>query len=220
MRKSLTLIFLLITITIFVFGVDDTELWTSLKIQGKINDCWTFKFDSEQFFDNDAQDHYYTFFDIGFTRKFKKVFTAGVYFRHINFKQAGGWGLEFRPHLDLAWNLNPNNKVISLSSRLRIEYRIKNSGDSQRYRNKFSCKFNKFKIQPCLAIEPFYDSNVEDLNEVRNYITIYFPVIKGVTGDMGYILRKKKVTVTDENGDEDSEWLDYGLYTVSLKYKF
>ena len=85
------------------------------------------------------------------------------------------------------------------------------------YRNKLSLKppftLTKYKIQPYVADETFFDSDSKELNRNRLYSGISFNIFKQLKGDIYYLWQRSK-------SSSSGKWSDYHVAGTKLKILF
>lgn len=189
------------------------EYWSHYEVVGSINDNLDFKVKPEVRYNDNFSNHYYTHFDVGLDWKVKDWFILSPYYRHVNEKKNNDWKVEYRPHLNaiFKWKLL---KALSFSDRNRLEHCIKEDKDVFRYRNKLTVKlpkFTRFKVQPYVAEEFYYDFDANELNKNRVYAGIDFKIVKNLKAGLYYILGSCK---------KEGDWIDNNILGTALKYNF
>jgi len=202
----------LVTVNNSVSAESNWQYWSSYTFSRSINDNLEFKLKPEVRFFDDSRRHYYSQIDIGLDYKVSDWFTVSPYYCHIKEEKKGDWLNESRPHLNATFNCRMFG--LKISDRNRFEYRITEAKDYFRYRNKLTFKFpkfTKFKIQPFIAEEPFYDFGADTFNKNRIYAGIDFELLKNFKAGIYYIL---------EDSKSSGNWASSNILGTALTYDF
>ncbi|MBU4343120.1 MAG: DUF2490 domain-containing protein [Candidatus Omnitrophica bacterium] len=134
----------------------------------------------------------------------------------MNEEKSNEWKKEHRPHINgtIKWKL----KDFSFSNRGRLEYRERQDSDEAwQYRNKLSIKppiaLTKYKIQPYIADETFFDSDSQELNRNRLYAGLSFQIFKSLKAETCYLWQRSK-------SSSSGKWTDYNIAGTKLKLSF
>jgi hypothetical protein len=219
MRKEnfLAIFFFLIVFVRNGYAFDDADFqyWNTESLSWKVNKDWKISLDEEFRFGDDAEDLYYQHSDLGLTYSgIAEWLELGLNYRHIFEEKSSKWKVENRPHLNAAFKWNFFD--FDLSNRARFEYRNRqDTQDYWRYRNKFTIKFplklTKFKIQPYIADEIFFDFDAEDLNRNRLYSGLIFKILKDLNAEIYYFW---------ERTEKSNQWVDVNVLGTKLKLFF
>jgi len=190
------------------------EYWSSYEIKAKVKEKIDFKVKPEWRFKDDMSQYYYQHVDLGFDWKATKHWTLGAYYRNIDELKSGTWKYEHRPYLDAAYSWKWSQ--LSFDNRGRVEFRNPegDGNNTERYRNRFRVrgpKWTKVKIQPFVAVEPFYDFGVDDWTRVRSYAGVSFDITKNIKADVNLIHDADKGA---------NDWSGKNILYSSLKWEF
>lgn len=200
----------------YSFDDGDYQYWNTDNVSWKLGDDWKVSVEQEFRFGDNASNFYYEHSDFGVVWSgLAKWIDLGLNYRHVFEERSSQWREENRPHLNatVKWKLFG----IDFSNRGRLEYRNREKAeDFLRYRNKFTVKvpfkLTKFKIQPYVADEIFYDFNQETLNRNRFYTGITFKLLGNLKGDIFYLLERSE--------NSSNKWFDYNVLGTKLKLAF
>ena len=192
------------------FAQDVWEYRSHFEIAYSVSNTLYFKIKPKTWFREIINDLYSTDVEIGFDKKMNHWMSLSPYYRHIvQFKEDNHF-VTYSPQVDIAFFGKLNN--ISYNNRNRFEYRIKEGGNSVRYRNKITIKspvyFND-KIRISAAEEPFYDCTGKEFNKNRVYLNLIFPMENNITVELFYILEHFKA---------EEKWQYINVLGTSLKY--
>ena len=212
---ALLLCSLLYSTGIFAFDDGDFQYWHNTALSWKIDDNYKLNLEEESRFGDNAKDFYYQHYDIGITYSgICKWLELSANYRHIYQEKNNDWLQENVPHLNASvkWELFD----VSFNNRARFEYKNReNAEDYFRYRNKFTVKpplkFTRFKIQPYIADEVFYDFNVERANANRLYCGISADLSKIIKLDLYYLW---------VSSEKNHDWDDTNVLGTNLKIVF
>ncbi|MDD5070749.1 MAG: DUF2490 domain-containing protein [Candidatus Omnitrophica bacterium] len=202
----------LLTVNYPVLADSNWQYWSGYTFSRAINDNLVFNLKPEARFFYEPCSLYYTQIDIGLDYKVSDWLTVSPYYCHIEEEKRGDLLSESRPHLNATFNFKLFG--FKVSDRSRFECRITEAKDSFRYRNKLTFKFSKvskFKIQPFISEEPFYDLAADKLNKNRIYAGIDFEMIKNFKAGIYYILEASK---------NSGNWTNSNVLGTTLIYSF
>jgi len=199
----------------FAYDDGDFQYWNTESASWKLDKDLTIALEEEFRFGDDASNLYYQHSDIGATYSgLADWLSIGINYRHIFEEKSSKWKQENRPHLNatLKWKAAD----ISLSNRLRLEYRNREDAEEfWRYRNKFSIKMpiklSKFEIQPYVEEEIFYDFDEETLNRNRLYSGFNLKLLKNLNAQAYYLW---------ESTEKSDKWNDIHVLGTKLKLSF
>lgn len=214
---SIVLSVVFFCLDLFAFDDEDWQWWNTETISVKLKDEWNVNIEEEFRYGDDMSNFYYNHTDIGATYSgLADWFDLGINYRHIYEEKSSKWKKEHRPHINgtLKWKLQD----FSFSNRGRLEYREREDAEEVwQYRNKISAKppisLTKYKVQPYIADELFFDSDSKELNRNRIYSGVSFNIFKGLKGEMYYMLQRSKSSST-------GKWSDYNVLGTKLKVAF
>jgi len=194
----------------------DNQYWNTESASWKLGDNWKASIEEEFRFGDNSSNFYYQHSDLGIVWSgLAEWINLGLNYRHIFEEKNSKWRVENRPHLNatVKWKLFD----IDFSNRGRLEIRNREKAeDFLRYRNKFTIKspfkLTKFKIQPYVADEIFYDFDQETLNKNRFYAGIVFKIFDNLKGDVFYLLERSE--------NSSNKWYDYNVLGTKLKFVF
>ena len=200
---------------VFAFDDGDFQYWHNTAFSWKIKDNYKFSLEEESRFGDDAKDFYYQHYDIGVTYSgICKWLELSANYRQVFQEKDNEWLKENIPHLNASvkWELFGTN----FSNRARFEYKNREDlEDYWRYRNKFTVKpplkFTRFKIQPYIADEVFYDFNVERVNTNRFYCGINADLSKMIKLELYYLW---------VSSEKNHDWDDTNVLGTNLKIAF
>ena len=209
--------YMLFTNPCFAFDDEDWQYWYTESASIKLSDEWKAELEQEFRWGDDMTNPYYNHTDIGFTYSgLADWFDFGINYRHINEEKSNEWKREHRPHINgtVKWKLQD----FSFSNRGRLEFREREDADEAwQYRNKLSAKppisLSKYKIQPYVADETFFDSDSKELNRNRLYSGISFNIFKALKGEIYYLWQRSK-------SSSSGKWTDYNVAGTKLKLPF
>lgn len=199
----------------FAFKDGDFQYWNTESISWKVSDDWGLKLEEELRLGDNASNLYYQHTDLGFTYYgLVKWLDLGLNYRYVREEKSSSWIDENRPHLNA--NFKWKWLDLSFSDRSRLEYRNREKlEDYWRYRNKFTIKWpfriNRFKIQPYLADEIFYDFDEKKLNRNRLYGGINLTLFKSLKADIFYLRQRSK---------KNDKWSDIDALGTKLTLLF
>jgi hypothetical protein len=198
---------------IFAYDNGDWQYWNRESVEGNISKDLKANIDVEFRFGDDMSELYHQYSELGLSYRLCEWFDLGLNYRQVYEKKGETWGQENRPHINATfkwgwWNLK-------FEDRGRLEYRIREGKDDIfRYRNKLTLKLPKvsrFKIQPYLAEEPFYDFDAQEVNKNRLYTGAGFAVIKNLKADFYYMF---------EGNKKNDKWTNINVLGTNFKCSF
>lgn len=201
MRKLLTSITLCASALIllkagdtFAYDNGDCQHWNRESIEGNISKSLKAKIDVEFRFGENCSELYHQYSELGLSYQCSGWFDLGLNYRQIYEKKGDAWRQENRPHINATFKWGWSD--FKFEDRSRLEYRIREGKDDIfRYRNKLTLKLPKvsrFKIQPYLAEEPFYDFDAQEVNKNRVYMGVSFKAVKNLKAGLFYMFEANK----------------------------
>ncbi|NQT75571.1 MAG: DUF2490 domain-containing protein [Candidatus Omnitrophica bacterium] len=199
------------------FDDEDWQYWGTVNASCKISEGWKLDLEEEARWGDDMHNPYYNHTDAGFAYSgLADWFDLSLNYRHIKEEKSNDWKTEYRPHVNgtIKWKLWD----FSFSDRSRFEFRERQDSDEVwQYRNKLSLKpplsLTKYKIQPYIADETFFDSDSKELNRNRLYSGISFNIFKQLKGDIYYLWQRSK-------SSSSGKWTDINAVGTKLKISF
>jgi len=199
------------------FDDEDWQYWGTASVSYEISDEWKLDLEEEARWGDDMRNPYYNHTDVGAVYSgLADWFDLGINYRYINEEKSNEWKKEHRPHVNgtVKWKLCD----FSFSNRSRFEFREREDSDEVwQYRNKLSLKsllnLTKYKIQPYIADETFFDSDLKELNRNRLYSGLSFNIFKNLKGDVYYLWQRSK-------SSSSGKWTDVNAVGTKLKISF
>lgn len=176
----------------------DLQYWHTDTIGYKIAKDWKVTFGEEGYLNDTASHAYYQEGDLGLVYSgVGKWLDLSLNFKHSLTENRNKWLREERPHLNAT--LKTNIKGYSISSRSRIEYRMRQDVENTwRFRDfvtvKLPCKFTKYEIQPFIADEILVDLIKKQLSENRGYVGFTYKINKNLSADVYYMKQRLKTS--------------------------
>lgn len=203
--------------SVFAFDDEDWQYWSTLNISTKLSDEWNLAAEEEVRWGDDMHNPYYNHADLGLAYSgLADWFIFSINYRYIKEEKSNDWKTEYRPHINgtVKWKL----KDFSFSNRGRLEFREREDSDEAwQYRNKVSVKsplsLTKYKIQPYIADEVFFDSDSKELNRNRLYSGFSFQIFKDLKAELYYLWQRSK-------SSSSGKWTDYNILGTKLKISF
>lgn len=180
---------------LFSQGLDDIQFWHAEKFQKKINEKTLLSLEQDFRSGENMSKLLYLHADFGFRRSLNKSYSINLNFREVFEQKGQNLTREHRPHVQIAWK--GKSGQFSISSRARLEYRIRQGKDSVfRNRDMISVNYGKgftsLKLVPYFANEFFYDFEKNEYNRNRFYVGIKVGSIKSFKPTI-YILIQTKI---------------------------
>src|SRR6056297_3519605 len=102
-KKNVLIIGLLIyLIPLILWGTEDWEYRGHYGIKIPISSASSFKVKSFFWFNDNFENHYLNFLDVGIDHRFAPWFTGGIYYRNVNGQSDDWWRVEYRYHVNAA----------------------------------------------------------------------------------------------------------------------
>ena len=165
----MNLIIILITI---LCNLPASQFWHAEKITQSFSDKLSLTFEDDFRSESFGENNYYFHGDVGLKYKLSSAIFFNANFREVFENKSSGWVQEHRPHGTVS--MKKKIGLISTTGRIRMEYRIKDSGSSFRNRNMVSVDlgsgWTSLKVIPYFADEMFYDLSSNEINRNRFYI--------------------------------------------------
>ena len=206
-----SILFCIVLIVNNGFSQHNWEYRSNYEIKYSVSDGIDFKLKPKIWFEGIIKEHYSSDIEIGFDKKLNNWLSLSSYYRYIIIFKENSRLIEYRPHADIMFSYRFNE--ISFQSRNRIEYRIRNSDKSFRYRNmltikKSDCLNNRILIS--ISEEPFYDCTNKEYVKNRVYFNLGLPIKNKLSINIVYILENNKIR---------EKWQAVNIFGTTLKYK-
>ncbi len=206
----------LISEVCFAFDDGDFQYWSTAGTSFDIDKDWKITVAEELRFGNKAGNLYYHHSDVGFVYKsFADWIDLGVNYRQAYVKDSeDAWRELSGPHFNIT--LKGQLFDCDVSNRGRFQYyNAEYNKDFWRYRNKVTVKLpvelTKFKIQPYLADEVFFNFGDVGYNRNRFYSGASFTLSKNIKAGIFYMWQTSKSGGT---------WKDTHVLGTDLKLYF
>ena len=124
----------IILITIFC-NLSASQFWHAEKITQSFSDKLSLTFEDDFRSESFGENNYYFHGDVSLKYKLSSAIFFNANFREVFEKKSSGWVQEHRPHGTVS--MKKKFGLISTTGRIRMEYRIKDSGSTFRNRNRF-----------------------------------------------------------------------------------
>jgi hypothetical protein len=162
---------LLLIILLFPVLSFSQEQWSTLNINGNLNNKWNIAVEGEQRYSYSLSKVRYFHFDAGIIRKLSSKWRLGFFYREIYEIKNNIRVTEFRPHVDAFYNDNKHWKA-----RIRMEYQIREIGeDGWRFRIRPNYDFKLFKnFDPYIQTELNFTKDGLTRNRLNTGITINY----------------------------------------------
>ena len=163
----------IILITIFC-NLSASQFWHAEKITQSISDKLSLIFEDDFRSESFGENNYYFHGDVGLKYKLSSAISFNANFREVFEKKSSGWVQEHRPNGTVS--MKKKFGLISTTGRIRMEYRIKDSGSTFRNRNMLTLDFGNgwtsMKLVPYMADELFYNLADKEINRNRFYLGV------------------------------------------------
>lgn len=192
---------------------DEIQYWHSHSISKNITGQWGAKLRLDYRFKDNVSPLFMHFTDYEVNYKCTPFFNVSANYRHI-FNKSGSFHLEHRPHVNaaLTWRKQP----VSLKNRFRLEYRIRESGQTVwRLRDKFGfdvkMKIVDISCCPYIANEIFI--NGQTGAREKNWLLggLKIPILKHYQFDISVMLQSIKKATQWENSCVIWSRICYGI---------
>ena len=163
----------IILITIFC-NLSASQFWHAEKITQSISDKLSLIFEDDFRSESFGENNYYFHGDVSLKYKLSSAIFFNANFREVFEKKSSGWVQEHRPHGTVS--MKKKFGLILTTGRIRMEYRIKDSGSTFRNRNMLTLDFGNgwtsMKLVPYVADELFYNLADKEINRNRFYLGV------------------------------------------------
>ena len=200
----------IILIAIFC-NLSASQFWHAEKITQSISDKLSLIFEDDFRSESFGENNYYFHGDIGLKYKLSSAISFNTNFREVFEKKSSGWVQEHRPHGTVS--MKKKFGLISTTGRIRMEYRIKDSGSTFRNRNMLTLDFGNgwtsMKLVPYVADELFYNLADKEINWNRFYlgvkvkkISVYKPTL--------YFMQQRSL--------KNIKWESFGVLGIKISF--
>ena len=204
----MNLIIILITI---LCNLPASQFWHAEKITQSFSDKLSLTFEDDFRSESFGENNYYFHGDVGLKYKLSSAIFFNANFREVFENKSSGWVQEHRPHGTVS--MKKKIGLISTTGRIRMEYRIKDSGSSFRNRNMVSVDlgsgWTSLKVIPYFAGEMFYDLSSNEINRNRFYIGCK---IKNLTRF------KPTIYFMQQRNLKNNEWDTIGVLGIKISF--
>jgi hypothetical protein len=190
-------LFMVLSMTSTAFAKKhDLQYWHTDSVSWKFDKDWKFTFGEEGRLNDTASHAWYQELDMGIVYSgVAKWLDLSFNFKHALSESNNKWRREEWTHLNAT--LKTNIKGYSISSRSRLEYRMRQDVENTwRFRDmvtvKLPCKFTRYEIQPFVADEILVDLDQKQLSENRGYAGLTFKINKHLSADVYYMKQRLK----------------------------
>ena len=163
----------IILITIFC-NLSASQFWHAEKITQSFSDKLSLTFEDDFRSESFGENNYYFHGDVSLKYKLSSAISFNANFREVFEKKSSGWVQEHRPHGTVS--MKKKFGLILTTGRIRMEYRIKDSGSTFRNRNMLTLDFGNgwtsMKLVPYVADELFYNLADKEINRNRFYLGV------------------------------------------------
>ena len=201
---------IIILLTIFC-NLSASQFWHAEKLSHSFSDKLSLTFEDDFRSESFGENNYYFHGDIGLKYKLSSAIFFNANFREVFEKKSSGWVQEHRPHGTVS--MKKKFGLISTTSRIRMEYRIKDSGSTFRNRNMLTLDFGNgwtsMKLVPYMADELFYNLADKQINRNRFYIGCK---IKNLTRF------KPTIYFMQQRSLKNNEWDTIGVLGIKISF--
>ena len=200
----------IILITIFC-NLSASQFWHAEKITQSFSDKLSLTFEDDFRSESFGENNYYFHGDVSLKYKLSSAIFFNANFREVFEKKSSGWVQEHRPHGTVS--MKKKFGLISTTGRIRMEYRIKDSGSTFRNRNMLTLDFGNgwtsMKLFPYMADELFYNLADKEINRNRFYlgvkvkkISVYKPTL--------YFMQQRSL--------KNNKWESFGVLGIKISF--
>jgi len=201
---------IIILITIFC-NLSASQFWHAEKITQSFSDKLSLTFEDDFRSESFGENNYYFHGDVSLKYKLSSAIFFNANFREVFEKKSSGWVQEHRPHGTVS--MKKKFGLISTTGRVRMEYRIKDSGSTFRNRNMLTLDFGNgwtsMKLVPYVADELFYNLADKEINRNRFYlgvkvkkISVYKPTL--------YFMQQRSL--------KNNKWESFGVLGIKISF--
>ena len=201
---------IIILITIFC-NLSASQFWHAEKITQSFSDKLSLTFEDDFRSESFGENNYYFHGDVSLKYKLSSAIFFNANFREVFEKKSSGWVQEHRPHGTVS--MKKKFGLISTTGRVRMEYRIKDSGSTFRNRNMLTLDFGNgwtsMKLVPYMAEELFYNLADKEINRNRFYLgvkvkklSVYKPTL--------YFMQQRSL--------KNNKWESFGVLGIKISF--
>jgi len=201
---------IIILITIFC-NLSASQFWHAEKITQSFSDKLSLTFEDDFRSESFGENNYYFHGDVSLKYKLSSAIFFNANFREVFEKKSSGWVQEHRPHGTVS--MKKKFGLISTTGRIRMEYRIKDSGSTFRNRNMLTLDFGNgwtsMKLVPYMAEELFYNLADKEINRNRFYLgvkvkklSVYKPTL--------YFMQQRSL--------KNNKWESFGVLGIKISF--
>jgi len=201
---------IIILITIFC-NLSASQFWHAEKITQSFSDKLSLTFEDDFRSESFGENNYYFHGDVSLKYKLSSAIFFNANFREVFEKKSSGWVQEHRPHGTVS--MKKKFGLISTTGRVRMEYRIKDSGSTFRNRNMLTLDFGNgwtsMKLVPYMADELFYNLADKEINRNRFYLgvkvkklSVYKPTL--------YFMQQRSL--------KNNKWESFGVLGIKISF--
>ncbi len=200
----------IILITIFC-NLSASQFWHAEKITQSFSDKLSLTFEDDFRSESFGENNYYFHGDVSLKYKLSSAIFFNANFREVFEKKSSGWVQEHRPHGTVS--MKKKFGLISTTGRVRMEYRIKDSGSTFRNRNMLTLDFGNgwtsMKLVPYLAEELFYNLADKEINRNRFYVGVHVKKIT-VYKPTRYFIQLRIL--------KNNKWESFGVLGIKISF--
>ena len=200
----------IILLTIFC-NLSASQFWHAEKITQSFSDKLSLIFEDDFRSESFGENNYYFHGDVSLKYRLSSAISFNANFREVFEKKSSGWVQEHRPHGTVS--MKKKFGLISTTGRIRMEYRIKDSGSTFRNRNMLTLDFGNgwtcMKLVPYMADELFYNLANKEINRNRFYlgvkvkkISVYKPTL--------YFMQQRSL--------KNNKWESFGVLGIKISF--
>jgi len=200
----------IILITIFC-NLSASQFWHAEKITQSFSDKLSLTFEDDFRSESFGENNYYFHGDVSLKYKLSSAIFFNANFREVFEKKSSGWVQEHRPHGTVS--MKKKFGLISTTGRVRMEYRIKDSGSTFRNRNMLTLDFGNgwtsMNLVPYMADELFYNLADKEINRNRFYLgvkvkklSVYKPTL--------YFMQQRSL--------KNNKWESFGVLGIKISF--
>ena len=200
----------IILITIFC-NLSASQFWHAEKITQSFSDKLSLTFEDDFRSESFGENNYYFHGDVSLKYKLSSAIFFNANFREVFEKKSSGWVQEHRPHGTVS--MKKKFGLISTTGRVRMEYRIKDSGSTFRNRNMLTLDFGNgwtsMNLVPYVADELFYNLADKEINRNRFYLgvkvkklSVYKPTL--------YFMQQRSL--------KNNKWESFGVLGIKISF--
>jgi hypothetical protein len=187
------------------------EYRARMEFTGPLEDHLAIRMTSEVRTGSGLKTHRESHFDLGLEWAVPQWLGIAPYYRNVTQKKGSAWVVEHRPHLNLTFRWSALG--MRFGDRSRLEYRMIESANKMRYRNRLMLSFRPGwipRLSPHLSSEPYYDFDAGEINKNRLIAGFDLKLRGPASLKIEYVLDSVK---------RPDRWHEVNSLLVALKYK-